>query len=217
VRLFPLQGTLLLPGTFLPLNVFEPRYRQLVARAMAEDRRIGMIQPWATDDTGRAPAVAAPAQPPLYDVGCLGEVIECEPQPDGRYLIVLRGERRFRVLEELAIDSGGYRRVRADLSEFEEDTRELGQVMDVGSLLAVAAHFCAAHDLDFDIDLLAALPAAQAVNALCAALPFGGAEKQALLEAAEPRVRRDLLTSLLEMQLSGSLEPLEPYAPPIVN
>ena len=69
-----------------------------------------------------------------------------------------------------------------------------------------------------DIDLLAALPPAQAVNALCAALPFADAEKQALLEAAEPESRRDLLVDLLEMQLSVDVwnDP-EPYSPPVVN
>lgn len=215
VRLFPLQGTLLLPGTFLPLNVFEPRYRQLVEHVMDDDRRIGMIQPYTP---GEAPLeVVDPRHPPLYGVGCVGEVVECEPQADGRYWIVLRGERRFRVVEELTPDVGGYRRVLADVSGFPDDPLELEKEVEIGHLLAVAVRFCAARELEFDIELLAALAPAQAVNALCAAVPLTAAEKQALLEAAEPESRRDLLTTLLEMQLSGPGQPAASYAPPTIN
>ena len=77
IRLFPLTGTLLLPGTFLPLNVFEPRYRELVADVMADDRRIGLIQPLTPAADNFGPSVVDPEQPPLYDVGCVGEVVEC--------------------------------------------------------------------------------------------------------------------------------------------
>jgi len=217
VRLFPLQGTLLLPGTFLPLNVFEPRYRQLVQHVMGDDRRIGMIQPCLPSEGEESLKVVDPLRPPLYAVGCVGEVIECEPQDDGRYLIVLRGDRRFRVVEELAPDAGGYRRVLADVSGFTEDPLELEKEIEIGRLLAVAVRFCAARDLEFDIELLAALAPAQAVNALCAAVPLPAAEKQALLEAAEPESRRDLLTTLLEMQLSDSWQSQDSVAPPSIN
>jgi len=217
VRLFPLQGTLLLPGTFLPLNVFEPRYLQLVEDVMDDDRRIGMIQPYAAEGEAPTMAVIDPQRPPLYGVGCVGEVVECERQVDGRYWVVLRGERRFRVVEELAPDAGGYRQVLADVSGFPNDPVELEKEIEIGHLLAAAERFCSARELDFDLELVAALVPAQAVNALCAALPFGAAEKQALLEAAEPESRCDLLTTLLEMQLSGSLEPSASYPPPTVN
>lgn len=217
VRLFPLQGTLLLPGTFLPLNVFEPRYRHLVEHVMEDDRRIGMIQPCPPNEGSEPLAVIDSRCPPLYGVGCVGEVVECEPQPDGRYWIVLRGDRRFRVVKELSPDAGGYRRVLADVSGFPDDAVELEKEVEIGRLLAVAVRFCAARELDFDIELLAALAPAQAVNALCAAVPLEAAEKQALLEAAEPESRGDLLASLLEMQLSSPWEPPAPYAPPTVN
>lgn len=217
VRLFPLTGSLLLPGTFLPLNVFESRYRQLVRHVMEDDRRIGMIQPYVPGEGAASLEVADPQNPPLYDVGCVGEVVECEPQVDGRFLIVLRGERRFRVVEELSRHAGGYRRVLADSSGFPDDADELEKTVEIGRLLTVAGRYCAARELEFDLELLAALAPAQTVNALCAALPFAAADKQALLEAAEPEARRDLLETLLEMQLRGAWEPPTPFEPPTVN
>ncbi len=218
VRLFPLAGTLLLPGTYLPLNVFEPRYRELVAHVMEDDRRIGMIQPLALAADHLGPAEDDPDRPMLYEVGCLGEIVECEPQADGRYWIVLRGESRFRVVEELPLGEGGYRRVLADRSAYAGDHEELDREIEIGHFLAVADRYRSAHGLDFDMDLLASLPAAQVVNALCAALPLESAEKQALLEAAGLELRRDLLAGLLEMQLTGARwEPREPYSGPMVN
>jgi uncharacterized protein len=218
VRLFPLTGTLLLPGTFLPLNVFEPRYRRLVAHVMEDDRKIGVIQPLVPAADNLGPVPGAPVRPALYDVGCVGEVVECDPQADGRYWIVLKGEARFRLVTELPEDGGGYRRGLADLSGFSADRSELDSELEVGRLLGVAARFCDVRRLDFDMDLLAALPPAQAVNALCAALPFEPAEKQALLEAPVPTARRDLLAGLLEMQLSAmSWDAPATYEPPTVN
>lgn len=216
VRLFPLRGTLLLPGTFLPLNVFEARYRALVADVMQDDRRIGMIQPSEGDEGSLD--VSDPIQPPLYDIGCVGEVTECELQADGRYWIVLKGISRFRVVEELALDAGGYRRVAVDEDRYEGDRAELEVDIEVGRLLATAARYCTVRGLELDIDLLAALPPAQAVNALCAALPFDASHKQDLLESPAPDSRRDLLEGLLEMQLNaGGREPSPGWSPPVVN
>jgi len=218
VRLFPLTGTLLLPGTFLPLNVFELRYRELVADAMKDDRRIGMIQPLAPASDNFGPVVGDAERPPLYGVGCVGEVVECDPQADGRFWIVLRGESRFRVVRELPLDEGGYRRVLADLAVFAADLEEPGREIEIADFLATADRFRRARGLEFDMDLLASLPAPQAVNALCAALPLEPAEKQALLEAAGLEIRRDLLAGLLEMQLTTpAWEPRPPYSSPSVN
>jgi len=216
VRLFPLTGTLLLPGTFLPLNVFETRYRQLVADAMRGDRRIGMIQPFVPADDNSGPPLGEDRQPALYPVGCLGEVVECEPQDDGRYWIVLKGESRFRVVEELSV-TGGYRQVLADCSTFSGDHHELDCDLEIGQLLAYAERYCTALELDFDLDLLASLPPAQAVNALSAALPLAPAEKQALLEAAAPDARGELLIRLMEIQDVATSDRPAPYVLPTVH
>ncbi len=220
-RLFPLTGMLLLPGTFLPLNVFEPRYRKLVARALDDDRKIGMIQPAVPARDNLGPSADDPERPELYGVGCVGEVVECEPQPDGRFWIVLRGLSRFRIVSEMPVAEGGYRRVKADLSGFEEDLLEMEAEFAVNRLLAAASDFSRALSLELDFDLLASLPPAQAVNALSAALPFGPAEKQALLEAESPRGRRDLLVNLMALYeappLSRVADSARSFEPPTVN
>src|SRR3954469_21701812 len=92
--LFPLPNVVLFPNVFLPLHVFEPRYREMVADALPSDRMIGMVllpPGWDRAYEGR---------PPIYPIGCSGVMTHVERLPDGRYNIVLRGLERFRVLEE---------------------------------------------------------------------------------------------------------------------
>src|SRR5437762_2021486 len=100
--IFPLPNVVLFPSVFLPLHIFEPRYREMVADALATDRLIGMVllRPgWERDYEGR---------PPIYPIGCTGLITHADRQPDGRYNIVLRGVERFRVVEDDAERS--YRR-----------------------------------------------------------------------------------------------------------
>src|ERR1700704_1541542 len=92
--LFPLPNVVLFPNVFLPLHIFEPRYREMVADALASDRMIGMVllKPgWQHAYEGR---------PPVYPIGCSGVITHVERLEDGRYNIVLRGVERFRILEE---------------------------------------------------------------------------------------------------------------------
>lgn len=215
VSLFPLTGSLLLPGTYLPLNVFEPRYRKLVADALAGDRRIGMIQPRlpGRDTAGWQPG--EPERPELYAVGCLGELAECEEQPDGRYLIVLAGITRFRVVRELE-EGRPYRRVVADTSEFVADAEEPSAELATDELLAAVGRYGRRHELAFDMDVLAALSGGRLVNALSVALPFTPQEKQALLEARGCDERRALLLELLGMGMEQDRVD-DPYAPPTVH
>src|SRR5579871_1913359 len=92
--LFPLPNVVLFPNVFLPLHIFEPRYREMVGDVLKSDRLIGMVllRPgWERDYEGR---------PPVYPIGCSGVITHVERLADGRYNIVLRGVERFRVLEE---------------------------------------------------------------------------------------------------------------------
>lgn len=214
---FPLTGVLLLPGNYLPLNVFEPRYRRMVKGALAGDRQVGMVQPRTPAPDNQPPVREArdSVLPELYPVGCVGLIDECEPQDDGRYLIVLRGLRRFRSERELARRQG-YRRVVASYDEFEDDAEAPAEELETRDVVTAVARFSAEHDLSFDLDLLAALPAAPLVNGLAAALPFLPAEKQALLEAATTRERRDLLLALMGMGVDLTSEAPR-FGPPVVN
>jgi uncharacterized protein len=212
---FPLTGSLLLPGNWLPLNVFEPRYRNMVADAMEGARAIGMIQPLVPRRDNRPSPDAAADAPELYAIGCAGRIERCEPQPDGRYHVLLKGVSRFRVVRELALRRG-YRRVAADYSEFGADREEPAGALDPGRLLAVVRAFGEEHGYEFDLDLLAALPTISLVNGLAAALPFAPAEKQALLEAPGPAEREELLLALMGMGLEVSSTD-EYYSPPTLH
>ena len=97
----------------LPLHVFEERYRALINDAMARDRQIGMIQP---KEAGSHPA--------LFDVGCLGKIIDIEALDDGRFNVVLEGVARFRVIEEIDA-STAFRQVRAEIEEDREQDEVL--------------------------------------------------------------------------------------------
>ncbi|HYG65166.1 MAG TPA: LON peptidase substrate-binding domain-containing protein [Thermoanaerobaculia bacterium] len=215
IPVFPLTGTLLLPGTLLPLNIFEPRYRNMVADALEGERAIGMIQPFVPRQDNWPALELPPENPELYPVGCLGRMERCEPQPDGRYEIVLRGICRFRIREELPLHRG-YRRVRADTAEFAADLNEPASALDPSRLLAAVRTFGASNGLDFDLDLLSAIPGVSLLNGLSVALPFRPAEKQALLEAGGPEERERLLLALMGMGLEP-MAPEEYYAPPTVH
>jgi uncharacterized protein len=214
--IFPLTGSLLLPGNLLPLNVFEPRYRNLVADALEGERLVGMIQPLVPrQDNWVEAAQSSDDDPELYSVGCVGRIDECEPQQDGRYLILLRGVCRFRIRTELPIHRE-YRRVQADSSEFQSDLGELQVDLNPARILRALRAFGVANDLEFDFDLLGSVPGISLLNGLSVALPFRPAEKQALLEAAGPAEREEMLLTLMGM----GIEPLSTddyYAPPILN
>ncbi|HTQ80990.1 MAG TPA: LON peptidase substrate-binding domain-containing protein [Thermoanaerobaculia bacterium] len=213
--LFPLTGSLLLPGNYLPLNIFEPRYRSMVADAMEGERHIGMIQPFVPRQDNWPALDAPPENPELYRVGCAGRIERCEPQADGRYLILLKGVCRFRLRRELSLERG-YRRGEVDYQEFALDWQETDNPLSPERTLSALRRFGKAHELDLDYDLLGSLPGVSLVNGLAVALPFLPAEKQALLEAPDPEARQDLLLTLMDMGL-GPTTPEGYYAPPTLN
>ncbi len=215
IPLFPLTGSLLLPGNLLPLNVFEPRYRNMVEDALAGDKHIGMIQPFVPHQDNWVETAESASNPKLYPIGCVGRIERSEQQADGRYVIVLRGVSRFRIVRELPLHRG-YRRVEADYSEFPGDVREPASVLDPSRLLQALRTFADTHSLEFDFDLLGALPGVILLNGLAAALPFQPAEKQALLEAPGTLEREERLLTLMGMGLD-TMSADEYYSPPTVH
>ena len=218
--LFPLTGFLLLPGNWMPLNVFEPRYRHMVEDLLAESgdggAYVGMIQPVLPRDDNHGPRdeehrphgepevdpmFVDPEAPILYTVGCAGRVERCEPQDDGRFHVLLKGVCRFRVAEEIS-ERRGYRRARADYTPFRGDLGEPDALVDPDPLLAALREFATRQGLDIDFARLELLPGPALVNGLSVALPFSPSEKQALLEAEDLDHRHELLLSLMGMGFS---------------
>jgi uncharacterized protein len=195
IPVFPLDGALLLPGGQLPLQIFEPRYLNMIDDAMSGERLIGMVQ---TREGGERTA------PNLARVGCVGRITSYAETGDGRYLITLSGICRFGVGEELTANSP-YRRVRPDFARFatdlEADNREIE--FDRAPFLAALRRYLDHKGLGMEWEAVNAAPAGALINSLAMALPLGPAEKQALLEAATLDERRAALAALLEIDAAG--------------
>ncbi len=188
--LFPLSGVLLLPRSRLPLNVFEPRYLNMVDDALASDRLIGMIQPEQANGTELAP--------PLFKVGCVGRIVSFAEEGN-RYLIALSGVCRFTIGEELPT-TRGYRRIVPDWSRFRGDVDEENAAgIDRTRLTAGLKSFFKANGLSADWSSIEQAPDERLVNSLAMICPFPPAEKQALLEAPTLAERVTILTGLVEM------------------
>ena len=198
---FPLDGAVLLARGQLPLNIFEPRYLNMIDDAMAGDRLIGMVQ------TTGGPA----DHPEVAPVGCAGRITNFAETPDGRYMITLTGICRFRILDEVHARAP-YRQVRADFQTYAADLIPAPSSADIGrpALLEALGHFLEHRGLEIDWDTARDAPAEALVNSLCMALPFEGAEKQALIEAMDLGSRAETLTTLLRINAADSGDEDEP-------
>jgi Lon protease-like protein len=197
IPVFPLPRALLLPRAELPLNIFEPRYLQMIEDAIHGERVIGMIQP-------NEPEEDATKNPPLYPIGCAGRLTNFGETGDGRYQVVLTGIARFRVIEEVNVGSP-YRQCKVDYNEFAEDL-VLGfgeDEVDRESLLKTLANYLAANSIEADWSGITQAPTEALVNGLCLMSPFGVREKQALLEARDLRQRAELLVAATEITLAA--------------
>ena len=193
IPVFPLDGALLLPGGELPLQIFEPRYLNMIDDAMAGDRIVGMIQTRGGDRS----------RPSLAAVGCAGRITSFNETSDGRYLITLTGVCRFDAGEELNLRTP-YRQLRArydrydrDLGGRDEETETSDQVRS--RFAQALKRYLNRRELDIDWDTAIQAPLEPLVNSLAMGLPFDPAEKQALLEAPDLSGRFEALTTLLEI------------------
>jgi Lon protease-like protein len=202
--IFPLPDVVLFPNVFLPLHVFEPRYREMVADAMAADRLIGMVllRPgWERDYEGR---------PAVYPVGCLGVMTHIEPIAGGRYNIMLRGIERFRIAHE--DHERSYRRAAMErLAEHplaDEDRAAVARHRArLELLLEPAGERRPGRSRTADVKIPSEMPDADLVNALAQHLDLEPVEKQALLERPTLRDRAESLVELLEMKAVASRTP----------
>lgn len=203
IPLFPLPNVVLFPGARVPLHVFEPRYRQMTAHALAGERRIGMvaIRPEHLSEIA--------GDPPLFSVGCAGLVEQATRRDDGRYDIVLRGTERFRILGELPRAGERLYRV-ARIEPLDDPFDEARDGVPLQGLRADA------------IDLLSqllrlALPGASRpldprrfsgiddatfVNVLCQLIDLSPSEKQKLLETDGILARCEALVTLLQLRVA---------------
>ncbi len=212
-RLFPLPGVVMFPQVVLPLQIFEPRYRQMTEDALADDQLVTIVQL-------RSPLSATTESlgtPPIENVGCLGRILQHERLPDGRFKLLLLGLKRVRLTREVPSDRL-YRQ--ADV-EFLEDVAP--NVTDGPRRTELITLFRRAfergNELDTDLDAILekGLPLGSLTDIIAHALGLGAEVKQWLL--AEPRVenRAEVVLGLLR-QLLGSdaalARDIRPFPPP---
>lgn len=189
--LFPLTGAVLLPRGALPLNIFEPRYLEMVEYALQGDRLIGMIQPTEHEDTSLRPA--------LSQVGCAGKIVAFRETDDNRYLITLQGLCRFRLNGEMDTATA-WRAGFCDFAPFAGDLAQIGdEEFPRERLLKALKTYLTSRDMKADWDSVMTAPGEALINALAMMCPFDPAEKQALLEAQSFQDRASTLLALLEM------------------
>ena len=190
--LFPLPNAVLFPNVFLPLHIFEPRYREMVADAVASDRMIGMVllRPgWERNYEGT---------PPIFPVGCSGVITHLERLPDGRYNIVLRGLERFRIAEENHQRS--YRRAVIDSLPAPNPSDDDRVVIRATRTKLETMLASSSDSKGLDTRIPSAMSDEDLINALSQYLGLEAIEKQALLEQSSLRARAESLLELLEMK-----------------
>lgn len=204
VPIFPLPNVVLFPNVFLPLHIFEPRYRQMVADALAGDRIIGMVTLRPGNDAEYE------GNPPVYPIGCSGLITHSEKLDDGRYNIVLRGIEKFSIQNEEAVAVGRLYRS-AVISPIHEtvtgDERMALRAERVRLQKLLAEHFSGL----VETKLPEAMPDEDLINALAQYLEFDPMERLALLERPGALARCRSIIELVEMKVmmdeSGHDEP----------
>ena len=198
---FPLPNVVFFPYTYLPLHIFEPRYREMVKDAVSSGQCIGMAllrDGWEELYDGA---------PPIFELGCVGRLVSVNPLSDGRYNIVLKGLRRCTYKEQTVVTS--YRQARVNLLSSQE-----GEEIDTtirGPLLETAERYLQskkAHDL-CQVITSGKLSDQILVNSLSAGLDFTSVEKQFLLESENLPQHARRLTDLIRFKLPNLQSPAQ--------
>ena len=190
IPVFPLSNFIIFPKTTVPLNIFEPRYIQMVDDSMRSNRYIGMIQPKKTGDLKK---------PDLHKIGCVGKITSFNETGDGRYLIVLSGICRYEIISEISSNKL-YRECEVDFKNFTKDLIEEKERLDFSDLKQIFNDLKKLFEQQgYQINWkdLENQSVEQTINTLSMASPFSLEEKQILLETKNLTERKKRLEEIL--------------------
>ena len=191
IPVFPLSNFIIFPKTTVPLNIFEPRYMDMVNDSMKSNKFIGMIQPKNSSNDQNIPA--------LHDIGCLGKITNFKETDDGRFMIELKGLIRFETIQEITSDNK-YREYEVDFKNFYHDLsdeREELNFIDLELIFKDLKSLFEKRGFVINWKKLEKQSLDEIINALAMASPFSLEEKQVLLEAKNLDVRKNRIAEIL--------------------
>jgi Lon protease-like protein len=191
IPVFPLSNFIIFPKTTVPLNIFEPRYIDMINDCVKSNKFIGMIQPKKMNNKGIPPV--------LHEIGCLGKIISFKETEDGRYLIELKGIIRFNLVQEIQSNKK-YREYEVDFNNFSADLDEKKEKIKFSDLELIFKDLKSLFEKrGFIINWkeLEKQSLDETINALSMASPFSLEEKQVLLEAKNLSVRKNKIAEIL--------------------
>ncbi len=189
--IFPLSNFIIFPRTTVPLNIFEPRYIDMIDDSMKSNKFIGMIQPKSTIDNS--------TQPILHNIGCLGKITSFKDTNDGTYLIELKGLIRFEIINEIQ-SIKKYRECEVNFERFNHDLNEKKEDLKFSDLELIFKDLKSLFEKrGFIINWkeLEKQSLDETINALAMASPFSLEEKQVLLEAENLSIRKNKIAEIL--------------------
>ena len=198
IPVFPLSNFIIFPKTTVPLNIFEPRYIQMIDDSMKSNRYIGMIQPKKSGDLKK---------PDLHKVGCIGKITSFNETEDGRYLIVLNGICRYEVINEISSDKL-YRECEIEFKNFSKDLVEQEEQIKFSELKQVfnkLKNLFEQQGYQINWKDLENQSVEQTINTLSMASPFTLEEKQILLDTENLKERKSKLEEILMTYANYSL------------
>ncbi|MDB3889621.1 LON peptidase substrate-binding domain-containing protein [Candidatus Pelagibacter sp.] len=191
ISVFPLSNFIIFPRTTVPLNIFEPRYIEMINDSMKANKLVGMIQPKSLNDDYKLPI--------LHDIGCLGKITSFKETDDQRYLIEVKGLIRFQIIKEIASNTK-YRKFEVDFTNFHNDLDEEKEELKFSDLELIFKDFKSLFEKrGFIINWkeLEKQSLDETINALAMASPFSLEEKQVLLEAKNLNTRKNKIAEIL--------------------
>ena len=192
IPVFPLSNFIIFPKTTVPLNIFEPRYIDMINESMRSNKFIGMIQPMNSNSADKT-------RPDLHKIGCLGKITSFRETEDGRYLIELKGLIRFEIINELKTDKK-YREFVVTFEKFQNDLdikKEELKFSDLELIFKDLKSLFEKRGFIINWKELEKQSLDETINALAMASPFSLEEKQILLEAKNLDIRKNKIAEIL--------------------